>query len=216
MTRTTDPVAPSPGSGARPPEEWVSRFGFTERFAHWWTVSMVTVAVLSGLGLGDDNRSGPVFVTHVGAVVALGAGLLVAAAAGDHRALLTAARRLFIFDRHDVQWAQSRIRHPLGPDEHRDWGMFNTGQKALAWAVTGSLAAVVVTGIQAAGSGGEGGLHGAAVVLLMVLLGAHIFMAVVNPATRPALAGMVFGRVRRSWAATHHGAWLRHVDHPRS
>src|SRR5690242_17372344 len=98
MTRTTDPVAPSPAAGGRPPEEWVSRFGLTERFAHWWTVSMVTVALLSGLGLGDDNRSGPVFVTHVGAVIALGAGLLGAAAVGDHRALLTAARRLFIIE----------------------------------------------------------------------------------------------------------------------
>jgi formate dehydrogenase subunit gamma len=33
-------------------------------------------------------------------------------------------------------------------------------------------------------------------------------MAVVNPSTRPALRGMVFGRVRRSWAAQHHRAWL--------
>jgi formate dehydrogenase subunit gamma len=213
MTRSSTPVVPSSPVGGQAAEEWVSRFGLTERFAHWWTVSMVVVAVFSGLGLGDDTRSGPVFITHIGAVIAIGVGLLAAAAAGDHRALLRAARRLFTFDRRDVDWMRSRVRHPLGTgDDGHDWGMFNTGQKVLAWAVTGSLAAVVVTGIQAAGSGGEGGLHGAAVVVLMVLLGAHVFMAVVNPATRPALAGMVFGRVRRSWAATHHAAWLRHVD----
>ena len=39
----------------------------------------------------------------------------------------------------------------------------------------------------------------------------HVFMAVVNPATRPALPGMVFGRMRRSWAARHHRAWLHRV-----
>jgi cytochrome b subunit of formate dehydrogenase len=52
-----------------------------------------------------------------------------------------------------------------------------------------------------------------AVVVAMVLVGCHVFMAVVNPATRPALAGMVLGRVRRSWAEQHHGGWLH--DHDR-
>lgn len=41
-------------------------------------------------------------------------------------------------------------------------------------------------------------------------------MAVVNPVTRPALAGMVMGRVRRSWAARHHGGWLDDVDSRRA
>ena len=77
--------------------------------------------------------------------------------------------------------------------------MFNPGQKLLAWALTLSLIVVVVTGIQAwSAHTGEGGLHGSAVVLTALLLGAHLFMAIVNPATRPALAGMAFGRVRRS------------------
>jgi formate dehydrogenase subunit gamma len=33
-------------------------------------------------------------------------------------------------------------------------------------------------------------------------------MAVLNPATNHALRGMVFGKVRRSWAARHHAGWL--------
>lgn len=34
----------------------------------------------------------------------------------------------------------------------------------------------------------------------------------VNPATRPARAGMAFGRVRRSWAAEHHRAWHNDLE----
>jgi formate dehydrogenase subunit gamma len=91
--------------------------------------------------------------------------------------------------------------------------MFNPGQKLLAWALTVSVTAVIVTGIQAwSAHVTEGSLHGAAVVLTALLLGAHLFMAIVNPATRPALAGMAFGRVRRSWAAEHHRGWLDDLD----
>jgi formate dehydrogenase subunit gamma len=50
------------------------------------------------------------------------------------------------------------------------------------------------------------------VVVTGVLLGAHVFIAIVNPVTGPAVAGMVFGRVRRSWAAKHHRGWLDEVE----
>jgi cytochrome b subunit of formate dehydrogenase len=58
------------------------------------------------------------------------------------------------------------------------------------------------------------GYHATAqyLVLTAALLSAHIFMAVFNPSTRPALHGMLFGRVRRSWAAKHHAAWLAVID----
>ena len=146
------------------------------------------------------------------AVALIGVGLVAAVLVGDRRALLRAARRLFSFDQRDAAWLHARLRHPLSRDIHREWGMFNTGQKVLAWALSISIAVVIVTGIQSWSAGGEGGNHDTAILLSMVLLGAHVFMAVVNPATRPALAGMVFGRVRRSWAATHHEAWLNDND----
>jgi formate dehydrogenase subunit gamma len=196
-------------------DPWVRRFGLTERFAHWWTVSLVLAALLTGSAMGDDGQAGIMLTAHVATVVLLFVGALAALAFGDHRALLRAARQLLGFDRTDVAWALARVRHPLRrSDEHR-WGMFNTGQKLLAWSVGVAMAAVIGTGIQAwsAGGGdGEGGPHGAAVTVALVLLGAHVFMAVVNPTTRPALAGMVFGRVRRSWAAKHHGKWLDDVE----
>ena len=193
-------------------EAWVHRFGLTERFAHWWTVLMVAVALGTGLLLGDDGaESGPLLTAHWGAVVLIGVGLLAALLFGDTSALLRAARNLFSVDRRDATWFHDHLRHPFGGGSHGDYGMFNPAQKALAWALTVAVALVIWTGILAASAGGDegGGAHGTAVVVAVVLLGAHVFMAVLNPATNHALHGMVFGRVRRSWAAKHHGGWLK-------
>lgn len=192
--------------------EWVRRFGLTERFAHWWTVLMVAIALGTGLALGDDGaESGGLLTAHWGAVALIGVGLLAAVVLGDTRALLRATGKLFSVDRRDATWISDHLRHPLGGRGHGDYGMFNPAQKALAWALTAAVAVVIYTGIQAASAGGDdaGGPHTAAVVVAMVLVGAHIFMAVLNPATNHALHGMVFGRVRRSWAAQHHGGWLK-------
>ena len=194
-------------------EEWVHRFGPTERFAHWWTVSMVAAALLTGLALGDEAESGPMLTAHVGAVVLIGVGLLLALVLGNTRALFTAAFHLFTVDRRDAAWVRAHLPRSGSRSGTDEWGMFNPGQKALAWALTLAVSAVIYTGIQAWNAGeGQGSLHGAAVVVAMVLVGCHVFMAVVNPSTRPALAGMVLGRVRRSWAEQHHGGWLHDRD----
>ena len=61
MTSTREHDAPHDlGHGGEPlkPDQWVARFGRTERFAHWWTVLMLGAAILTGLGMGDDARSG--------------------------------------------------------------------------------------------------------------------------------------------------------------
>jgi cytochrome b subunit of formate dehydrogenase len=195
------------------PDTWVARFGRTERFAHWWIVLMLAAALFTGLAMGDDSPSGALLGMHVGAVALIGLGLAVAFAFGDRRALLRSARRLFSFDGRDAAWLRARLQRRLDRGAEPEWGMFNTGQKLLAWALGGSVAALVVTGVQAWSSGEDGGgAHGTVVVVTMLLLSAHVFMAVVNPATRPALSGMVFGRVRRSWAAKHHGGWLDDLD----
>lgn len=192
---------------------WVARFGRTERFVHWWTVLMIVIALLTGLSMGDERGTGVMLWLHIGSVGLIIIGLVAAAVLGDCGALLGSVRHVFTFDDRDREWLRARIRHPFHSHPQPRWGLFNTGQKLLTWALTVSILAVVGTGVMSWRSGGDGGgLHGPAVVVTMIILSAHIFMAVVNPATRPALAGMVFGRVRRSWAATHHRAWLDEVD----
>src|SRR5664279_4116476 len=83
MTITHGPITPSQGHDAVPPsDDWVPRFGVTERLTHWWTMLMIATALLTGAGLGD-NGGGPLLIAHVLAVALLGVGLVVAMLVGD-------------------------------------------------------------------------------------------------------------------------------------
>lgn len=197
--------------------QWVHRFGLTERFAHWWTVLMLVTALATGLALGDDNEGGPLLTVHWASVALVGVGYLGALVVGDTRALLRATGRLFVFDRRDGIWIADHLRLSQWGRRPADYGMFNPGQKALAWALTITMGVVVYTGILALGAHGEdaAGPHATAVIVAGVLVGLHVVMAALNPATNPALRGMVLGQVRRSWAARHHGGWLRDEERRR-
>ena len=193
----------------------VHRFSRTERLLHWWVVIMLSSALLSGIAMGDEAESGSLLRLHIGSVVLIGVGGVLALFFGDTMAVLRSTKDLFMFDRTDVSFVSHTIRHPLHLG-HARWGKFNIGQKLLAWALVGSVAAIIVTGINSWSAGeGAAGPHAAAVGVAVALLGAHVFMAVVNPSTRPALPGMIFGHVRRSWAATHHPAWLERQNRNR-
>ena len=197
---------------ARSDAEWVHRFGLTERLGHWWTVATLAVAALSGLAMGDD-ASGPIVIVHVGAVVGFAVGALAILVFGNRRSLRRAAAALLWLDRSDRKWLAAKLRHPLGKHPEPQWGMFNAGQKVMSWALAASLTGLVISGIYALGHEDSGGPHAAFAIGTGLLVAAHVFMAVVNPATRHALNGMVHGRVRRSWAAHHHPRWLSSVGH---
>jgi formate dehydrogenase gamma subunit len=189
---------------------WVPRFGRTERVAHWWTVVLMVAALLTGFGL---DEGGIMSWLHVGSVVLIGLGLLLAALLGDHRALYRAIRALFMIDRRDVVWLRDRARPRGDRRPEPEWGMFHAGQKLFAWALSLSVTAMILTGVGAWFSLAEAGdLHGASVVATGALLSLHLFMALVNPGTRPSFMGILFGRVSRRWAAEHHGEWLRALD----
>ncbi|CAL8980310.1 hypothetical protein PROP_03116 [Propionicimonas sp. T2.31MG-18] len=170
----------------------------------------MVAALLTGLGL---DEGGIMSWVHVGSVVLIGLGLLLAALLGDHRALYRAIRALLIIDRRDVVWLRDRARLPGDRRPEPEWGVFNPGQKLFAWALSLSVTAMILTGVGAWFSLAEAGdLHGASVVATGVLLSLHLFMALANPSTRPSFMGILFGRVNRRWAAAHHGEWLRAVD----
>ena len=194
----------------------VYRFGPTERLLHWWIVVMFASALLSGMAMGDEVESGSLLKIHIGSVALIGFGVLLALVFGNTAAVLRSARDLLIFDRTDIAFVTKALRHPAHPG-HVRWGKFNIGQKVLAWSLIGSLAAIIVTGINSWSAGeGASGPHAAAVAVALALLTAHVFMSVINPATRPALPGMILGHVRRTWAAKHHPAWLEDQDRRQS
>jgi formate dehydrogenase subunit gamma len=201
-----------PSAGAPPEPETIDRFGLTERLLHWWTVATFAVALLSGAAMGSEMEGGSLFHLHVAAVIAMGAGFVIAPVVGSARAVLRFARDAFIPERADVEFVGRILSRPLRRTGVK-WGKFNLGQKGLAWMMVASVAAIIVTGVHSWQTGGDAsGPHSAAVVVALVLLSVHVFMAVVNPATRPALPGMIVGRVRRSWAVHHHARWVEAED----
>src|SRR5665213_166696 len=190
-------------------DDRVHRFTLTERILHWWVVATFCAALLTGLAIGDEAESGPLLRTHIIAVVLIGVGVIVTLIFGNTMAVLTSVRDLFIFNRTDITCLKMTLT-PVGHKNSRvPWGKFNVGQKLLAWSLLGALSALIVTGLNSWNSGGDAaGPHSAAVIVCLVLLSSHVFMAIVNPSTRPALPGMVVGHVRRSWAEHHHSGWL--------
>jgi cytochrome b subunit of formate dehydrogenase len=89
-------------------------------------------------------------------------------------------------------------------------GRFNGGQKLNARLALAGLTGLYVTGLMlvVADGGPLGGLHGPFAVLTSLPIAGHIYMAVLNPSTRPALRGMTRGSVDRTWAEHHFPRWV--------
>jgi formate dehydrogenase subunit gamma len=190
----------------------IFRFTLTVRLVHWWIVATFATALLTGLAMGSEMETGSLFHFHVGAVIAMGGGILVGLIFGNTVAALPFVRDALVPERSDFEFVARIVKRPFRRTEVR-WGKFNLGQKGLAWMMLASLAAIIVTGINSWHTDGDAsGPHLAAVIVAIVLLSVHVFMAVVNPITRPALPGMVFGRVKRTWAVHHHTKWVDDVD----
>jgi formate dehydrogenase subunit gamma len=139
----------------------------------------------------------------IGWVVALA----LVAVLGDRRGLLGTAREIDSFDREDVDWLTLRRPAPQG--------RFNAGQK-----INAALTAAFVVLFFASGMllwAGERDtqyrfastviLHDGLLYASLILLVGHLYLAVIHPATRHALRGMVVGTVREDWAQEHHPRW---------
>ena len=190
----------------------IFRFGITVRLLHWWTVVTFAVALLTGVAMGSEMENGSLFHLHVAAVIAMGGGFVVALIFGNTMAVLRFVRDAFLPERSDFEFVARVVTRPFHRTGVR-WGKFNLGQKGLAWMMLASLTAIIITGINSWHTDGDAaGPHTTAVIIALILLGVHVFMAVVNPVTRPALPGMVFGRVKRSWALHHHAKWVEDED----
>ena len=73
------------------------------------------------------------------------------------------------------------------------------------------LAILYVTGVDTIIAGTDHNLvfggHKLATIALCVLVAGHLYMALFNRATRPALRGMLTGEVDREWAHKHYPRW---------
>jgi len=193
-------------------ERYVRRFSRTERAVHWVHASAFLVLLGSGLVLylpslaTEIGRRPLVKDVHLFTALAWAIALLAVVALGDRRGLRDTTRELDVFDADDRRW----LRGGGVPQ-----GRFNAGQKLNARLSALGLAVLYATGLALllAGRGlPQGPLHTLTTVAVCGLLSGHVFMAVLNPATRHALRGMTFGDVDRNWAKHHHPLWVAAVD----
>ena len=192
----------------------VLRFAPSERAAHWLTASAFFGMLLSGLALGDrgSSRYAVVLGIHLGLAALLVVGL--AALLLRSRVLPATVGQLRRLDALDRQWLAGAPRRLVDRSPAPPAGRFNAGQKMNARLVALGLGALYVTGIAEFLPGPLRGFHGLAAGLMTLLVAGHLYMAVVNPATRPGLRGMVRGDVDLDWARRHYPRWLESGEAP--
>lgn len=202
----------------------VLRFTRTERAVHWVhavtfltllaTGSILSTSILEGL-VGHRALLREIHLASAFFFV-FGPGLV--ARAGNRMAVRDDARAMDRWSADDVRWLAHPSVDPTAKTPPQ--GKFNAGQKlngiftlyaTFAFGLTGLILwqnrrfpYPVVTQANT--------IHTAlAYIALAVFLG-HLYLAVIHPATRHALRGMVWGRVRADWAQHHHRAWSAVAD----
>jgi formate dehydrogenase subunit gamma len=192
---------------------YVRRFSKTERTIHWVNALGFFLLLATGLILylprlsADVGRRPLIKDIHFWGGIGWVASLLIVAALGDRRGLLRTARELDAFEREDVNWLSGR--------RPREQGRFNAGQKLNAVLTAAFMVLFLVSGLLLWAGEQDTRFRFASTVVLhdgllyasLVLLVGHLYLALIHPATRHALRGMVLGNVREDWARRHHARW---------
>jgi len=194
------------------PSARLARFSRTERALHWVHASAFLVLLASGLclylpSLAELVGRRPLLKDiHVYTAVAWITALALILLAGDRRRLLATAREIDRFDDDDIAWLQRR-----GAPQ----GRFNAGQKINA-IVTAALAVLfAITGFflwygernHAFRLNNALLVHDWLMYVSLFLVLGHLYLSLINPATRHSLSGMTRGWVREDWARAHHRKW---------
>lgn len=204
----------------------VLRFSPSSRALHW-ALALPTLALLtSGLPLpfpalrswvrGYDAQMG--LRLHLALSMFLVAPLVVLVL-GDRRALRRESAELVRLTREEWRWLTTLPALLLGLRYTTERvGRYNAGQKLNAWGVLLSLVGLTLTGIllwlerPAALLPALRWIHDAFTYVLGFLVVGHIALATLHPRTRPALRGMLDGRVPAEWAARHYPRWMPEAE----
>jgi len=207
----------------------IRRFSLASRLLHWTLAVPFLLLLASGLLLYVPRAKG----LHAGSYrvlplihVLLGIGLtlglvIVWFAAPGRRALRDDVQRLFRATPGDRAWLGYAWYALLGAHlQPPPTGKFNAGQKLNAAAMALCTAGLIATGAVLAVNFFTKAVFDARFVervfpyhdLFMVaavpFVAGHLFLALLNPATRPSLRGMLDGRVDLAWARRHHSRWV--------
>jgi formate dehydrogenase subunit gamma len=196
---------------------YVRRFSRTERTVHWVHAAAFLVLLGSGavlyvpaLSVAVSDR--PVVKdVHLYTALAWIAALSAVVLLGDRRGLRRTMHELDLYDRDDRRWLTGRP----APQ-----GRFNAGQKLNAAITAGFSVLFAVSGFLLWYGERNTQFRWASTILLhdglalasIVFLTGHLYLAVIHPATRHSLRGMVYGSVRADWAQRHHAKWSPPAD----
>lgn len=212
--------------------EFLDRLAAPTRALHWLIALPVLLLLLTGL----TNFWPELKALHLGGArvfawlhVLIGLGFSVALVPSVLAILLRRGarrdvRELLAFRLDDYLWLQHRVLRAAGlRSVGPRVGKFNAGQKLNAVLSTAATVALIGTGVVLGVNywdkdvidvdlvGAIFRWHTVLSVLLLPLIVGHLYMAVLNPGTRESLRAVTRGRVRRSWAEQHHGAWADRV-----
>lgn len=138
-------------------------------------------------------------------------GVAVIVVAGNRRPLARSARELGTLDAADREWLRAIPPRMLAGAPEPPAARFNAGQKLNFALVSVLLLILYVSGVDTIVVGTHHnlifGAHKLATIALGVLVAGHLYMALVNRSTRPALRGMLTGEVDREWARMHYPRW---------
>jgi formate dehydrogenase subunit gamma len=198
----------------------VPRFNGVERAIHWTHAALFLLLLGTGLALFHPqwrnwDLAGVKLVKETHLTLALLYVLLplTAAAWDGWRSLRHDLRHLVAWTGHDWRWLGLLLARAAG--RRRDFppqGRFNTGQKLNSFYITLVAAGLVTTGglmwpDRLLGPDLRAlvySLHDLFMLLSLPAVALHLLLAVALPPTRPALHGMLTGRVSAAWLARHH------------
>jgi formate dehydrogenase subunit gamma len=192
--------------------DWVKRFTVSERAVHWLTALAFFPLLISGLVVGRRGTFHDVmYAWHLASAGMLLGGVALIVVAGNRRALRGTARELSSLDVEDREWLGAIGARLFSGAPEPPAGRFNAGQKVNFVLVCILLAVLYVTGVDTILAGTHHNLifggHKLATIALSVLVAGHLYMALVNRATRHALRGILTGEVDREWARKHYPRW---------
>ena len=184
----------------------------SERAVHWLLAFAFFSLLISGLIVGRRGTFHDVmYAWHLASAAALLIGVAVIVVAGNRRPLARSARELGTLDAADREWLRAIPPRVLAGAPEPPAARFNAGQKLNFALVSVLLLILYVSGVDTIVVGTHHnlifGAHKLATIALGVLVAGHLYMALVNRSTRPALRGMLTGEVDREWARMHYPRW---------
>jgi formate dehydrogenase subunit gamma len=190
----------------------VKRFTVSERAIHWLTAFAFFSLLISGLVVGRRGAFHDVmYAWHLTSAGVLVCGTALIVMAGDRRALGRTTRELRSLHIEDRKWFRAIPARLFAGAPEPPASRFNAGQKVNFLLVCVLLVALYASGIDTIVAGTHRNLifagHKLATIALGVLMAGHLYMALVNRATRHALRGMLTGEVDREWARKHYPRW---------